>query len=84
MARDHITPHDEHKQSITIPNTPSRPSTACEPAGLSPIALMTPKTPADDAIEFFSSAPSQGEGSVHVYELRLDPDGGPNKDRQVS
>ena len=50
--------------------------------GTSPTTPKTPKTPADEGIEFFESAVAQGE-PIRVYELRLDPDGGPNKDRSV-
>lgn len=51
--------------------------------GTSPVTPITPKTPADEGIEFFESA-SKGDQPIRVYELRLDPDGGPNKDRAVS
>jgi len=44
----------------------------------------TPKTPADEGLNFFASVPPQGESPIRVYELRLDPDGGPNNDCQVS
>ncbi|KAF8584023.1 glycoside hydrolase family 133 protein [Ramaria rubella] len=44
-------------------------------------SLKTPKTPADEGIEFFQSSISLGEAPIYVYELQLDPDGGPNKDR---
>ncbi|KAG1849422.1 glycoside hydrolase family 13 protein [Suillus subalutaceus] len=42
---------------------------------------VTPKTPADEGKEFFLSARSADEQPICVYELKLDPDGGPNKDR---
>lgn len=42
-----------------------------------------PKTPADEGIEFFESVVIEKGEPIHVYELRLDPDGGPNKDRSV-
>jgi glycogen debranching enzyme len=42
----------------------------------------TPKTPADEGIEFFQSA-LQGDSPIRVYDLRLDSDGGPNKDASV-
>lgn len=44
-----------------------------------------PKTPADEAIEFFES-PAQHKGSepIQVFELALDADGGPNKERSVT
>ena len=43
----------------------------------------TPKTPADEGLEFFESA-VVGDTPIQVYELKLDPDGGPDKDRSVS
>lgn len=47
-------------------------------------APHTPRTPADEGKEFFSSERSQYEQPIRVYELRLDPDGGPNKQRSAS
>jgi glycogen debranching enzyme len=44
--------------------------------------LATPKTPADEGIEFFQST-AQTDTPIRVYELRLDSDGGPNKDASV-
>ncbi|KAF7796344.1 hypothetical protein EIP86_007521 [Pleurotus ostreatoroseus] len=41
----------------------------------------TPKTPADEGLDFFEAALKDGEPAIRVYELRLDPDGGPNKER---
>ncbi len=46
-------------------------------------SLKTPKTPADEAIDFFESAIVPGQAPIRVYELVLDDDGGPNKDRSV-
>ena len=43
----------------------------------------TPKTPADEGIEFFESA-GRKDAPIQVYELKLDPDGGPSKDKAVS
>ena len=40
------------------------------------------KTPADEGIEFFQSAVSQAT-PIRVYELRLDSDGGPNRNASV-
>ncbi|KAJ3567348.1 hypothetical protein NP233_g6419 [Leucocoprinus birnbaumii] len=63
----------------------TKPSISIPPPQLDPhssIAPTTPKTPADEGLDFFASAPTPGEGPLRVYELRLDPDGGPNKDRQ--
>lgn len=45
-------------------------------------ALPTPKTPADEGIEFFQST-VQTDIPIRVFELRLDSDGGPNKDASV-
>ena len=42
-----------------------------------------PKTPADEGVEFFQSEVHPGESPIRVYELRLDPDGGPSKDLSV-
>ena len=44
----------------------------------------TPKTPADEGIEFFESSSVAGQAPIRVYELKLDDDGGPNKDLSVS
>lgn len=46
--------------------------------------VVTPKTPADEGKQFFLGERSADERPISVYELRLDPDGGPNKDRSVS
>lgn len=43
----------------------------------------TPKTPADEGIEFFELALVDNKAPIRIYELSLDPDGGPNKDRAV-
>ncbi|QRV74089.1 4-alpha-glucanotransferase [Ceratobasidium sp. AG-Ba] len=39
-----------------------------------------PKTPADEAIDFFEST-ERGTKHIRVYELRLEEDGGPNRER---
>jgi hypothetical protein len=39
------------------------------------------KTPADEGIEYFEGDVKGDEEPVRVYELRLEEDGGPNKDR---
>ncbi|KAH8116274.1 glycoside hydrolase family 13 protein [Phellopilus nigrolimitatus] len=44
-------------------------------------AKKTPKTPADEGIEFFESAAVAGDAPIQVYELKLDADGGPSKDK---
>jgi len=45
-------------------------------------AIRTPKTPQDEGIFWFEHDDSKG-GPIQVYELKLEPDGGPNKDRMV-
>jgi glycogen debranching enzyme len=57
------------------------PTTSYDPESTAP---TTPKTPADEGLEFFESPFSHGQAPIRVYELRLDPDGGPNKDRSAS
>jgi len=52
-------------------------------AGSSPTIAKTPKTPADEGIDFFESAIRHGEAPIRVYELPLEPDGGPSKSREV-
>ncbi|KIJ55238.1 glycoside hydrolase family 133 protein [Sphaerobolus stellatus SS14] len=44
-------------------------------------SAKTPRTPADEGIQFFESPLGHGEQPIQVYELQLDPDGGPNKAR---
>lgn len=50
----------------------------------SDIAALAPKTPADEGLDFFEAGIKHGEEPIRVYELQLDPDGGPNKERAVS
>ena len=64
------------KQTVTIPKNTFEENAADAP--------KTPKTPADEGIDFFESASKPGDEPIHVYELQLDPDGGPNKDRSVA
>ncbi|KAG9077449.1 hypothetical protein FS749_010656, partial [Ceratobasidium sp. UAMH 11750] len=42
-----------------------------------------PKTPADDAIDFFEST-ERGTKRINVYELKLEEDGGPNRERSYT
>ncbi|KAJ3850530.1 glycoside hydrolase family 13 protein [Lentinula lateritia] len=70
------------KPSVSIPiSARSKSSASASSAGSSPISPVTPKTPADEGIEFFQSPLAPGEAPLRVYELRLDIDGGPHKDR---
>ena len=59
--------------------------TALKPLVISPSSTTypAPKTPADEGIEFFQSEIHLGESPIRVYELRLDPDGGPSKELSV-
>lgn len=43
----------------------------------------TPRTPADEALSYFSSplSPSSLSNPIQVFELPLEPDGGPSKER---
>ena len=65
------------QQGAMSPQLPSPNS------GSSPPTPLTPKTPAEEGLDFFSGALQPGEGPIRVYELRLSPDGGPSKDLQV-
>lgn len=84
MASGHRAFNGKENPSLSIPQSQSPPNVS-KPGDLSPgpTTPTTPKTPADEALEFFSSTQTQGAATITVYELRLDPDGGPNKDRQV-
>lgn len=74
-----VTPGGHHP-TLTIPsNNHSPPSSS---AGASPTIAKTPKTPADEGIDFFESSIKHGEAPVSVYELPLEPDGGPSKSRE--
>ena len=68
-------------QPLTIPKSDIKHSQA---SSSSPLTPKTPKTPADEGLEFFESAFKPGDQPIRVYELQLDPDGGPNKDRSVA
>ncbi|KAL0067147.1 bifunctional 4-alpha-glucanotransferase/amylo-alpha-1,6-glucosidase [Marasmius tenuissimus] len=65
---------------VSIPKGKESGSASGNSSSSSPISAG-PKTPADEGIEFFQSALNPGESPLRVYELRLDVDGGPHKDR---
>ncbi|THH32030.1 hypothetical protein EUX98_g2165 [Antrodiella citrinella] len=67
--------------TVQIPKTSFGPNGASVLNSGSPTTPKTPKTPADEGLDFFESAFTQGEQAIKVYELPLDPDGGPSKDR---
>lgn len=48
-------------------------------------ATRTPRTPADEAIAFFSGTEASKDGSLlQVWELSLEDDGGPSYEKSVS
>lgn len=67
----------KHPEGVVPPKVDIPKPTAADRAS-------APKTPADEAIDFFESAPLPGDAPIQVYELKLEEDGGPNKDRAVS
>jgi glycogen debranching enzyme len=72
------------RPSLSIPKARSSEGSR-SPTG-SPVGSLTPstpKTPADEGIEFFQSDLKDGESPIRVYELRLDPDGGPGQKSSV-
>jgi glycogen debranching enzyme len=73
--------YGKQKPSVAIPKRSGSKSTSSSSQS-SPVEPKTPKTPADEGIEFFENF-SQGETPIQVYELRLDADGAPHKDRSV-
>jgi hypothetical protein len=75
MAKDRKQTPAPPLAALSIPRNPSATSLPTSPT--------TPKTPADEGIEFFESSAKPGDSPIRVYELRLDPDGGPNRERRV-
>jgi hypothetical protein len=74
------------KASNVVKNTLSIPTSALTSVltsghGKEP---TTPKTPADEGIDFFENAVSDKAKPISVYEIRLEPDGGPTKELAVS
>ena len=67
----------------TINTQRNKHVTPASSAGSSPAIAKTPKTPADEGIDFFESAIRHGEAPIRVYEIPLEPDGGPSKSREV-
>ena len=81
-ATSKVTNAFAHPTIVTAIQKDKRISPATS-AGSSPTIAKTPKTPADDGIDFFESAIRHGETPIRVYELPLEPDGGPSKSREV-
>lgn len=81
MTRERKSAYGNHKPQLQLPGSVEGSlSSSSSPVAPSP---PSPKTPADEGIEFFQSQPTPGEPPIRVYELRLDPDGGPNKSGSV-
>jgi glycogen debranching enzyme len=81
-ATSKVTNSFAHPTIVTTVQKDKRISPATS-AGSSPTIAKTPKTPADDGIDFFESAIRHAEAPIRVYELPLEPDGGPSKSREV-
>ena len=64
--------------SIALPESHSTSQAHTETGG------RTPHTPADEGIAFFEGAVSRSEGPIQVWQLDLEPDGSPTKDKSVS
>ncbi|KAK2463702.1 hypothetical protein APHAL10511_004453 [Amanita phalloides] len=81
MTKGRKSANGKQRPQLKLPRSLS--SSASGSSSSSPVAPSppAPKTPADEGIEFFQSQLTQGEPPIRVYELRLDPDGGPNKSR---
>ncbi|PFH46873.1 glycoside hydrolase family 133 protein [Amanita thiersii Skay4041] len=81
MPKGQKNANGKHKPNLVI----SSSSPAHRPPSIlstsSPTTLVTPKTPADEGLEFFESQVMPGDAPIRVYELRLDPDGGPHESR---
>ncbi|KIL69487.1 glycoside hydrolase family 133 protein [Amanita muscaria Koide BX008] len=80
MPQGRKNAYGKPKPQLKLPKLGSR-SSSYSPSS-SPISTSnppTPKTPADEGIDFFQSQVIPGESPIRVYQLRLDPDGGPNK-----
>ncbi len=67
------------KPTLQISRSKSSGGSSRSSPAISPISSAAPKTPADEGIEFFQGEVNPGETPIQVYELALDPDGGPSK-----
>lgn len=79
MTKNRRSAYGKSKPSVHIPKSGSKSGSRSPSASSSPSPL-TPKTPADEAIEFFQAQAQSGDDPIRVYELRLEPDGGPHRD----
>ncbi|RDB20804.1 Glycogen debranching enzyme [Hypsizygus marmoreus] len=79
MAKGRKQSYGKQKPSPVV--IPKRSKSGSSLGSSSPKTAVTPKTPADEGIEFFQSDIRPGDLPIRVYELRLAADGGPHKDR---
>lgn len=79
MAQPVVKARNGVAQAVKKPTLVSIPKYR-EPSEMD--AIRTPKTPQDEGIFWFEHGDAKGE-PIQVYELKLEPDGGPNKDRMV-
>lgn len=79
------TPSSSTSTSTNRPTEISLPAPSSFNTGSSKSVATprTPRTPADEAIAYFSSE-GQKQEEVQVWELALEDDGGPNDARSVS
>ncbi|KAJ6581356.1 glycoside hydrolase family 13 protein [Mycena capillaripes] len=80
MAKGRKGAYGKPKPSVSIPNRSGSKSSSASSQS-SPVDPNTPKTPADEGLEYFQSSVAPGEAPIQVYELRLEADGAPHKDR---
>jgi hypothetical protein len=81
MAKGKKSLRGRPNPSVIVPTGTKNVQT---PPSVSPVTPVTPKTPADEGITFFETELQAGECPIRVYELHLDPDGGPNTEKSVS
>jgi hypothetical protein len=70
-------------EALSYSRVPEPISISTERVANIPSHPIGAKTPADEAIDFFESPVDHTGEPIRVYELALDADGGPNKDRSV-
>lgn len=70
------------KSSTTTAEKPGIVTTALENASIVP-PKDGQRTPADEAIFFFESSPAADAQLVQVWDLQLEEDGAPSKDKAV-
>lgn len=71
---------------LVHPKSSSKPATNIDTSNIGQIEKPKDgqRTPADEAIFFFESAPAADAKPIQVWELQLEEDGAPSKDKAVS